>query len=615
MLSEEIRRIHSRVEQMRQSHAKRDIEMDRVRLIRRGRMHELHPEFFADDLPESVVSNVIDVAARDTAELMSPLPSLACASGNMVTTSDEKRAALKNKIGSYYWEKSRLSTQQIPFCDSVNAYASGAYLVEPDFIRKCPMIRFESPFGAYHYKDRWGNLVWYAKIASVTAGELAAMFPEKENVILRKRGAFERQLTDRLEMVRYMDREETVVFLPDCNYEILLRVKNPLSRVPVVVATRPDLDDPARGQYDDVVWPSIARSRMAQYMLKAADTSVNAPLAIPMDVTEVNTGPDAFLRSDMPEKIRRIALDIPQDVFALSMELDKEVREGARYPEARTGGVEGNIITGRGVQALMGTMDTQVRTMQTIVGQALEEVTSLCFELDVALWPNTRKTITGVLTGKPFEVSYTPAKDIGEYIGCKVTYGMAAGLSPSQAIVALLQLDGGQIISKDTLRRQLPFDVDPEDEQRAIDTQDMENGLKQGFLAYMQAMGPMVAQGLDIQALLLGGAKAVTLRQQGVPLADAIQQAMAPPEKEDPPNVPAQGGLPGIEQGGPPGAPPQPGELPPNVNENGLMRGVAYGQQGQAPGGMPDIQSLISTLRSQGAPKMEASTMIKRATG
>lgn len=602
-----IQTLHQRVEAMQSQCAERDNEIDRVRLVRRGKIDELYPDMFADDLPKSVVGNLIDVACRDTAEMIAPLPALACAAGNMTTHVDEARASKKNKIGSYFWEKAKLAVQNIDYADSVLSYGFGVYLVEPDFERMCPMIRYESPFSTYYYRDRWGHITWYAKIQLTDVGTLAGLYPEKAAQILRAPSGAIRSLHEFVRLARYIDKDRMVVYLPDSNLLVLAAAKNPISRVPVVIAERPDQEMRPRGQYDDVVWPSLARSRMAQYMLKAADLAVNSPLVIPDDVTEINFGPDAVLRSREPQKIGKVRLDIPQDVFALSAELDRSAKEGARYPEARTGGIQGNIITGRGVQELMGTMDTQVRTMQTILGAALEEITSIAFEMDAALWPTTQKRITGVLTGKPFELTYTPGKDIGNSWGCKVTYGFAAGLSPSQALVALLQLRGDDLVSRDTVRRQLPFDVDPEAEQRQVDTQQLEDAAKQGLAALLQAVGPMVMQGQDPLPVLLGAAKAIQMRQRGTPIADAILAALTPEKKEEPPapEVPAQ-----------PGPGQAPGEqLPPGVRPNGLAPGVAYGQQGMPPGGMPDIQSLMSTLRGQGPARMEASTMVKRATG
>lgn len=610
MLSD-VKAIHARVEQMQRKCVDRDRDIDLVRLARNGDIDRLHPDLFSDDMPKSVVANIIDTAARDTAELMAPLPALACTSGNMVTSRDKERAAKKNKIGAHYWQCSHLAVQNYRFCDSLNSYRFGTYLVEADFESKKPRIRFESPFGAYYYKDRWGNVRWYAKITETTVGDLAAAYPEHEARILDDGRGGKRDLNAREKMVRYHDKDQSIVYLPDCGHLVLARAKNPLSRIPVVIAERPSVEDTPSGQYDDVVYPYLAQSLMGIYKLKAADQSVNAPWVFPTDVTELPYGPDAALRSQEPHKIGRVPLAVPNDVFRFTDELDRNIKEGARYPDARTGGVQGSIVTGRGVEALMGTMDTMLRTMQTVIAPALEEATSLCFEMDAVLWPNKSQRIEGVMTGKPFEITYVPSRDIGDSWGARVTYGFAAGLSPAQAMVALLQLRGDDQISRDTARRQLPFDIDPEEEQRAVDVQQLEDSLKQGLSAFLQAMGPMVMQGGDPRQLLTAAATVIDARQKGKALSEAILEAFPEPEPQ-----PAEAGpaLPGAGPGATPMATAG-GELPQGLDEGGLMEGVPYGQAGEPPGGMPTVQSLLARLRGQGAPVMEASVSRRTATG
>jgi hypothetical protein len=603
--------VNRRVEAMERSCVMRDREMNDIRQIRAGHIATLYPDLFTDEIPGNIAGNIIDVAARDTAELIAPLPALACTSGNMDNASDERRAGKKNKVGSYYWEKSHLSVQNIRYADSVNSYSHGAYRVEPDFEHQCPRIRWLPPWGIYYYKDRFGQMVWFCQVARISCLTLRSSYPDLQHRFMRDEFGTVRSDDHELRLVTYDDRQQSVVYLPDCGNLVLAQAANPLKRVPVAVAQRPDQETNPRGQYDDVKWPALAKARMAQYMLQAADKSINAPLALPDDVTQFAYGADAVFRSASPEKVRRVSLDIPQDVFVLAHELDSAAKQGARYPEARTGGIQGNIITGRGVQELMGTMDTQVRTMQTIIGAALEEATSLCFEMDAALWPNTKKTITGVLTGKPFELTYVPSKDIGTNYNCKVTYGFAAGLSPSQAIVALLQLRGDDLISRDTLRRQLPFDVDPEEEKRAIDVQGMEDAAKQGLMGLAQALGPLVSQGQDPIPVLMAIAKTIEQRQRGKPVHESLLLAFAKPK-----------GAEVVEEEGTPvpGEPPQvpnepPGEMPPGMRPGGLMQGVPYGQQGMPPGGMPAVSALLASLRGQGSPRLEASIIRKRAVG
>jgi hypothetical protein len=76
-------------------------------------------------------------------------------------------------------------------------------------------------------------------------------------------------------------------------------------------------------------------------------------------------------------KVRRVRLELPNAAFGESQILLDELRQGARYPEARTGGVDASIITGRGVQALLGGFDSQVKAAQMSFRDAFVDVVRL----------------------------------------------------------------------------------------------------------------------------------------------------------------------------------------------------------------------------------------------
>lgn len=607
-MSSSIVEIEARRRQLKTQYMERDQAMDMLALVRAGDIDRLFPDLFSDDIPKSVVANLVDVAARDLAEVMAPLPNLACASGNMRTDIERRRAALKNKIGYNYWGVSRLESQMFGFADSYNSNGFSVFVVEPDFAERQPRIRAESGTGCYYSLNRYGDVMEFVKETCAPASQLAALYPEHEAQILSMgEGRKRRENNSWLTIVRFSNKHCTVVYLPECENCVLAYAPNPMTRVPVAVVQRFDLGSIPRGQFDDVVWVQLARSLMALYQLSAAEKSVNAPIAMPDDVTEIGIGPDAVLRTQNPQAVQRVRLDVPRDSWMLAEQLDRESKMGARYPDARTGGIKGSIITGRGVESLMGTFDTQIKTAQVLFKEALERATSLCFEMDVALWPNLRKTINGTMSGKSYEVTYVPSRDIGDNSNCSVTYGFAAGMTPSQAIVTLLQLRGDKLIQRDTFRRALPFDVDPDEEQRGLDVEDLEEGLKQGFLALMQGIGPMMAQGGDVMRVLTAASAAISDRQKGKPLHEAITLALTPPEA--PPEPAAVPEDPGSQEPGP-GGPLE------GIRSDGLPQGTAPGQAGKGPGGMPSILSLISELKGAGArPNMQAGVMRKIPTG
>jgi hypothetical protein len=247
-------------------------------------------------------------------------------------------------------------------------------------------------------------------------------------------------------MVRYEDADQIVLFLPTKGNFVLRQIENPMGELMVRVAMRPGIDDEPRGQFDDVLWVQIARARFAYLAMDAAEKSVNAPLAVPNDVQEFAFGPDAVLRTSQPQNIRKVGMDLPPAVFTESAILQQEMRLGARYPEGRSGTIDASVITGQGVQALLGAFDTQVKTGQQILADTFEDVMALSFRMDEKLFPN-EKTIQGVQNGGPFELTYVPRKDIKGDYNIQVRYGLMAGLDPSRALIFSLQALGADLVS------------------------------------------------------------------------------------------------------------------------------------------------------------------------
>ena len=296
-------------------------------------------------------------------------------------------------------------------------------------------------------------------------------------------------------------------------------------------------------------------------------------------------GGDAVIRTANPQGVRRVELTLPQGAFNESQLLNEELRVGARYPESRTGNVNASVVTGEGVNALLGAFDTQVKSAQTIFAAALRDVLSLCFEVDEKLFDES-KTIRGIDSGSPYSVTYTPSKDIKGDYSADVRYGMLAGLNPAQGLVFMLQALGGKLISKDLAMRELPFGVNVTLEQERIETEDLRTALMGSLSAMTQAIPQMITQGQDPTDLVKKIAAVIQARQKGIQIEDAIEEIFAP---ENPPAGAEQQ----VEQPSVPSAP-----------------GAPAG--GTPPQGPPDVQTLLAGLGSQGQPTGGVST--KQAT-
>jgi len=591
--------ITTRVKYLRRSSAERDQRWSDVREVRKGNINKVFPGLFPDDYPKPMVANFIDIAARDVAEVIAPLPAFNCNATNVVSDAARKRADKRTMIVAGYRDQSRLQTHMFTGADRYITYGMVPFVVEIDYELRTPIIRVDDPYNSYPEFDRFGRLLSYSKRYLKTIEDLCMEFPEHESVI---RGRYHQGGQNaQLELVRYHDKDQTVLFLPERKDYVVAKTKNPIGKIMVVCAVRPgiDSDENLRGQFDDVLWVQVARSRFATLSLEAAQKSVQAPFALPADVNVLEIGPDATIRSAQPEKIRRVDLNVPPGLFQESAALDQELRTGARYPEGRLGNQSGSIVTGRGVEALMGGFDTQVKTAQSVLAGTFRDVIDICFQIDETIFGDVTKTVRGVDAGSPYEITYTPKKDIaGEHI-VDVTYGLMAGLNPNQALVFGLQARGDQLISRDFLRRQMPWEVNVTMEEQKIEIEKLQDALIQAVAGYAQAI-PMLAQsGGDPSEVLSKVASIIDGRRKGKSLEEVVIAAFAP---EPPPAPVGVEPVPGSPEAGMPSA--GGAELNPRT---GMAPTVVPGQAGMGPGGRPAVQQLLAGLNSRGNPTLAAS--------
>lgn len=594
-----------RVKALRAHYAERDARHQTVFDVRSNKIENIMPGSMPDAWPKPIVANTIDTSAHQLAENLSPLPSVNCASG--VTTSDKAKrfVARKTKVAYSYIIDSQLKAKMPQGCDWYVTYGSLPIIVEPDFKAGKPKLRFDCPMGSYPQFDLHGRVVSYTRVYREEAWQLATKFPESEGVIYgRESWSGKRSTSDDalLEVVKYCDKDSYILYMPERDNAVLSETPNLFGRPPVAAALKPSFDDQQRGQFDDVIWPHLARAKMALYGLEATNQTVRAPLALPMDVQKIPFGDNAIIRTNSPEKIRRVGTDVPAAAFQQEAMLAEEVMRGTRTPASATGDVHASIITGQGVNALNGGYDIQIATGQTLIGHALEQALEIAFEMDEKFWPEATKTVSGVINGTPFQQTYTPGKDIAGDYRVSVSYGFASGMNPNQALVFLLQLRGDQLVPRDFVQRQLPMDVDVTALQAQVDNEQVTDALKQGIFSMLASSGIMAQQGMDPTQVLRNAARIIALREKGMPMHEAILKTFeAPPPAPSPP-------------GGAPGAPDGSGQQGPLMGQNpttGSPFGTAPGQAQAGPGGRPDLQTLLAGLSSSGQPNLSAS--VKRS--
>jgi len=583
--------VAAKVQTLKDAARDRDQRQRDLRDIRSGDIDTVMPGTMPEPWPYPVVANMIDTVARDTSEVMGQMPAINCTNSIQTSARSKKFSSRRTRMANHYILSSRLPAgEQIKFCDHYMSYGMAIYMVEPDVKNRTPIIRVENPIGAYPEFDIFGNLRSYSRCWREEAISLVAKYPQLMSILDRKdtygRSVDGSWAQREIEIVKYMDKDRIYLYLPEHSNTLLEDAENILGELTIAIALRPSYDEQVRGAYDDAKWVYLAKSRMAMLGLEATEKAVRAPIAVPRDLQKYQAGADSILRTDQPDKIRRVEVNLPQFATQEEQLLERELRLSTRSPEARSGNMNASIITGKGVEALMGGFDTVITTGQQVIGDALRRAISYCFIMDEKLWPNEKKTIRGVVQGTPFEDTYIPLKDIDGNYTVDVTYGFAAGQDPARAIVAMLQLRGDNLISRSFVQSQLPMEIDVYQMQNQIDQEQFEDALKAGIQGAMQAIPQMALQGMDPLEPLRQMAKVIELREKGKPVHEAVLEAFTPPE---PPQAP-----PGAEQGM--GAP-----------EAQAATTGAPGLPPQAAGG-GDVMQMLASLRGSGQATMNTRT-------
>jgi hypothetical protein len=574
--------VFDRVSALKYKSQERDARMGQILDVRKGNLADVYPDMFPPDVPKPMVANFVDIAARDIAELLAPLPSFNCSVYN--STNDKARAFADKRtlIANNYVQHSRLQTQMYTGADWYVSYGFLPFVVDPDMEAGLPRIRIDNPLGAYPEFDRFGRLISYTKRYMKTVGELVAEFPEYERAILGPYGRTEGSYSAQLELIRYEDADQIMLYIPARENTILSYTPNPIGEMLTRVAVRPGIDSEPRGQFDDVLWVQLARARFSSLALEAAEKSVQAPLALPNDVQEFSFGPDAVIRSSNPAGIGRVQYNVPPAVFTESQLLQSEMRLGSRYPEGRSGNIDASIITGQGVQALLGAFDTQIKTGQQILAETFQEVMKVCFRMDELIF-DFDKTVNGVSAGAPYEIKYKPSRDIKKDYNIEVRYGLMSGLDPGRALIFALQALGANLVSRDFVMRELPWSMNVTSETERIEIEKLRDSLNGSINALTQAIPQMAVGGQDPTPIVEKVARVIDSRRKGMAIEDAVMQTFAPaPAPVTPEGVsPVEQTVPSAPAAAPSGASPE--------------------MQAQ-----PDLMTLMAGISGAGSPQMSA---------
>lgn len=589
----------ARVELLKRKGSRRDARAAEVYAVRHGDFDAVAPGLFSEEWPRPIVANMIDVMAKHASAALSPLPIFSCQSGQTATDKARLFADKRTRIVNGYLRRSRVEAQMQMGADQFYTYGLLVTAIEPEQSGDpFPSIIIEDSVGYYPVWDRLGRTIEIAKVFRADVMELMAAYPQYATQI--RVIAPRQNEADKVEVVKYVNKDRILVYVKGHRgHCALVDLPNPIGRCTYVATRKPGLDSEIRGTFDDLIWVQLARHMLQVYTLSATAQAVEAPLVVPADVLDVPTGPGAIIRSNNPQGVGRVRLDVPQAAWQGSEALKSELQYGAITPEALGGSIDASVVTGKGVQQLMAGYSQQIAMAQSTLVGHWEQVVEIALEMDEKMWPARSKQIRGREANAPYTLDYVAGKDIAGDYSVEVQYGGIAGLDPNRGLVYLLQARGDNLVSRDYVRRHLPSDINPKDEESKILVEQTRDGIMQGFSAMLQTAIPAAAQGgADPSEAITKAVAVLRALQRGDEIEKALEKAYPPPPPP-PPAAPA-----GMPPGADPNAP---------VNPNAPPTG-GPGQNGQPDLGMatrgngarPDIQTMFAGMSQSGAPNLSA---------
>ena len=163
-----------------------------------------------------IVANMVDIAARDIAEVIAPLPSFSCTSTSMVSEAARKKADKRGEIVNGYVDFSDIQSQMFNAADRYVTYGFVPAQVEIDIDQKMPRIKFFDSLGSYPVIDRYGRVTMFFQRMMKPTEELMAKYPEVAHLIYDKNNT-----TTMSEIVRFHDKDQDVIFMPNKNNLVL----------------------------------------------------------------------------------------------------------------------------------------------------------------------------------------------------------------------------------------------------------------------------------------------------------------------------------------------------------------------------------------------------------
>lgn len=582
----------------RDRQTERDTRYLAIDTLVRGDMKAFDPD---EEEIENRSPNFVQIALEDTAEAASVLPTVRVSPIDTDTPTQKQDAERMERIGMGYLTTSEWDVLIQQMGLDWLAFGASPLMVWPDLdsqtIRIAKMDPREFyPDDTYRPGDRQVRAAIFAREVHLSA------LPEREQEIIADDLAQRAQMMTwstsedpMVTIVEYLDEHEFItaalISLHATSFTQSItahsagdgwipvefsRIENPIGVTPVVLSDKITLDGEFRGQYDQLLGLMQAHQRLFGLMMDFSDQAVYSDLYVKGLVGELPYGGGAVVQLGPDGEVGRI----PPAVSSLDVQRDLEhlvnsIHLGGRWPKSRPGEIDQAIASAKFLEATAGIMNTLIRTMHSSFSRTFAKALNLAYNLDVKLaeslpekvWPKEKRT-SGVLRNQTFLENYKVSQIHLDY-QVRVDYGIAFGREPAQSTVMAIQLQGNDLMSRESVMESLDGLQDAPREMRRMDVEMLTEFLKADLAQRIQTQAIPPSAVIDMIEAREKGDTLVQIYRQFViePQEQAMSGALSTPLSGPigPDGAPLPPGLVGPGQGpaGPGGAPPAPSAPPP----------------------------------------------------
>lgn len=523
-------------------------EMDEMADLYEGTLPARYEKFFPKSVPKHLVQ-VIPLAWDDLATSAGRLPDFRGEPRNQ-TQKESKAVGLLEKIAHAYLRNAKPTGKRFMRDLAWWLQAGRAVaIVTPDWEEKTPRFELRDPRSCYpgpaetvnNSIVKLNDLIFKYELKHSEA-VVRGLAPQRDG-----RGA---DLSNTMvKVIEYIDSQQWLIV---SEHGMGRSADHNLGMVPGwVFETFTPNGTGGRSRFKDQVSLMVAMSRLITAKIAFADRLVHPILWTKGHEASLELGPYVINKLGPSGEMGQITpptqFQVDRDIQMLS----QFSRVLNRNPEVRQGEIaaKGTYTSAKTLEQLSEAIDTVVGGDWDIIGPGLEHLMKVAFTMDVELWPDEEKTISGNLKGTRFLDTYTPAKDIGDRRFIRVDYGF--GVGGYQGFLMHLQAKEAKTMSRRRAMEAMPGISDVQEEMNLIDLEDMDEAGKALFqqqaatgqmdiVLWAEIAEKMAEEGMPLRKAILEYQERLMEQAQAAQGTD--QLALTPPAPEEP--MPEE--LPGI---------------------------------------------------------------------